>query len=469
MDYELSVFSMAEYNFETMINSMTKAQIKEVIREYNDRFVVNGCKDEELCGWSSLKKSELIDFTLKSVDPDEKKLLFEKFSIDMGKQMIEDAVNLITGEHKTESIQNAASLGGGKGYRIWVKGRAWKHNASVMIKKDEIERFCNCRYGRKGGLCAHQMAIFLMLLVKKALKVEEIPVTIEADWFGPYFKRLEMHAAQRLFKEEPAILLEEDYNIYVNDELITLEWGGKYAGKTTKDLSKMDEDAEEWLAKKVADLVTRKIKVRAGTGEPVRILIDSYDVIGEIMEREKVAKRMLKRLKALKNETLPNDLESLEKWLRAGLKETMEEVDAEPPFDAYDGDESFAFVSYCHKDKAEVYPIIDRLHEEGFNIWYDEGIPISTEWANVIGEKLIGSAIFLSFISQHVNESENTQDEIHLALNEGKTIFSIWLEDCKLPAGIQMRLRRIQGIMRHEMKEDAFYDKLIKEMGRLFD
>jgi len=46
----------------------------------------------------------------------------------------------------------------------------------------------------------------------------------------------------------------------------------------------------------------------------------------------------------------------------------------EKPFPAYKDDEPYIFVSYPHADDEIVYPEIQWLHDQGFNIWYDDGI-----------------------------------------------------------------------------------------------
>ena len=51
-----------------------------------------------------------------------------------------------------------------------------------------------------------------------------------------------------------------------------------------------------------------------------------------------------------------------------------------PPFEAYTGKEPFIFVCYAHKDKELVYPELAWLRDQGFNIWYDEGISPGEEW-----------------------------------------------------------------------------------------
>ena len=52
----------------------------------------------------------------------------------------------------------------------------------------------------------------------------------------------------------------------------------------------------------------------------------------------------------------------------------------ERPFPAYQGDAPYIFVSYAHDDAALVYPEITRLKEQGFNVWYDEGISPGATW-----------------------------------------------------------------------------------------
>ena len=70
------------------------------------------------------------------------------------------------------------------------------------------------------------------------------------------------------------------------------------------------------------------------------------------------------------------------------------------PFEAYDDEEPFLFVSYDHSDKAIVYPIIENLYNSGILIWYDEGIEVSSKWLKIIAEKLNKCHVFLVFISK---------------------------------------------------------------------
>ena len=75
----------------------------------------------------------------------------------------------------------------------------------------------------------------------------------------------------------------------------------------------------------------------------------------------------------------------------------------------------YIFVSYSHKDAASVFPELTRLKEEGFNIWFDEGIEAGAEWREEIGSAILDARIFLYFVSQDAVQSENCRKEVALA------------------------------------------------------
>ena len=54
-------------------------------------------------------------------------------------------------------------------------------------------------------------------------------------------------------------------------------------------------------------------------------------------------------------------------------------------FTPYEGNEKYIFVSYSHSNSDKVAPILEKLNDEGFRIWYDEGIEWGTEWPESIG------------------------------------------------------------------------------------
>ncbi|MFX0023638.1 MAG: toll/interleukin-1 receptor domain-containing protein [Candidatus Hermodarchaeota archaeon] len=449
--------------FKTFLASLTIPKIKEIITKYNQEA---DSKDKKLKGYSGLKKDELVNFINSHLDNSDKSRLYKDLEKNFAEGLLLNAISLISGEHKVERIQSAVVIAGGSGYNVWFSSKYGSHKASLQVIDNTVDRTCNCAIGKNNGLCLHQMAIYLMLIGKKIISSNNLPFNVEKKFFDSIQKRLELTATQSLFKEDPAIMLEGDYKIYINDKFITLEWGGEYAGKTTKDLANEDVGVETWVTKKVVDLVSKVMRTGA-TGKPPKILIDNYNVISKILDNSKHWEKILKKFADLNDPDLPKDEKELENYLKNNLKETTAEMSVEPPFSAYMGNESFIFVSYTHKDKADVYPILQKLHHKGFKIWYDEGIPLSTDWCNTIAEKLMQSSLFLSFISPYVMESDNTQDEIHLAMNEKKPYLAIYLKDTELNPGLKMRIRRVQGILKHEMEEDQFYNKLIDDLNNL--
>ena len=98
----------------------------------------------------------------------------------------------------------------------------------------------------------------------------------------------------------------------------------------------------------------------------------------------------------------------------------MPDVNLQSPFDAYDGENPYVFVSYAHKDAHMVYPEIKALHDSGVRIWFDGGIDPGNEWAEDISKALENAHIFLVFITPVAVESHNVRDEIGMALSEKK-------------------------------------------------
>lgn len=110
------------------------------------------------------------------------------------------------------------------------------------------------------------------------------------------------------------------------------------------------------------------------------------------------------------------------------------------PFHSYSGAEPYLFVSYAHKDEAQVFPMIRALHERLCRIWYDEGIEIGVNWPQTVAERLRDSALVLVFLSKNALASQNCLREIHFSVSQKKTLLVVRLDDSELPAGIGMQV-----------------------------
>ena len=79
----------------------------------------------------------------------------------------------------------------------------------------------------------------------------------------------------------------------------------------------------------------------------------------------------------------------------------------ERPFEAYRGEGSYVFICYAHDDQAVVYAEISWLHEEGVNVWYDEGISPGEEWTEELGQAIAKADRLVFFVTPKSVASRN--------------------------------------------------------------
>ena len=127
----------------------------------------------------------------------------------------------------------------------------------------------------------------------------------------------------------------------------------------------------------------------------------------------------------------------------------------------YNGSEPYIFISYAHKDRDRVLPIIEGLQARGFRVWFDEGIEAGSEWPEYIADRLCDSACVLAFITEAAVASHNCRREINFAIDEKKEMLVVYLEALELSRGMRMQLGTLQAIFRTRFASDsAFLDEL---------
>ena len=89
------------------------------------------------------------------------------------------------------------------------------------------------------------------------------------------------------------------------------------------------------------------------------------------------------------------------------------------PFPAYQGDQPYVFICYAHDDAELIYPELERLRDQGINIWYDEGVSPGAEWEEELAKRIERCAIFLYYVSQRSVESEHCRRELNFAQGRG--------------------------------------------------
>lgn len=133
---------------------------------------------------------------------------------------------------------------------------------------------------------------------------------------------------------------------------------------------------------------------------------------------------------------------------------------------SYQGDENYIFVSYAHKDKDLVYPLIRTMQENGYNVWFDEDITPASEFTEYIAENLLRSAFFIAMITPQYLASHYCRHELNYACNQNKKRLLIYLEKVTLTPGLQMMTTDQQAILKYQYSDTSyFYDKLFHSDG----
>ncbi|MBR7058659.1 MAG: toll/interleukin-1 receptor domain-containing protein, partial [Stomatobaculum sp.] len=101
-------------------------------------------------------------------------------------------------------------------------------------------------------------------------------------------------------------------------------------------------------------------------------------------------------------------------------------------FRPYEGTRPFLFISYAHKQSEAVVDTIRILHEKGYRLWYDEGIPAGSDWPANIAQHMQGCEKVVFFLSERAMESPNCFSEIRTAFRAGKPILVVRLENVEV-------------------------------------
>ena len=320
---------MEETDFTILLRAMFTTDIKGIIKDYNDRCIKEGRKADKIKGYSGYKKDELIDMLCSFFDLDEKKIVYSNIAPDFKKNLVELTIDLITGKDKREKIVDIQKEDDPKGIILEIKGFSWEVEAYVYFsdEKGKFDRDCNCRIGAADGICKHQLAIFLMMLSSKVIKISDIPIKINYPWFSEFENMIKNLSVQTKSKDEADIEWADDYQIFIDGNIIITQWGGSYPGKKTIDASLLDETAEDWITKKVTDKILKRIKVTKVKDDPDLVgypnlpIKDNHDVISKIMSRPKLVKKILNKFKKILEvePDLPTNDADLVKFLKSKI------------------------------------------------------------------------------------------------------------------------------------------------------
>ena len=101
------------------------------------------------------------------------------------------------------------------------------------------------------------------------------------------------------------------------------------------------------------------------------------------------------------------------------------------------------FISYSRINQQFAIRLACELKSAGFCVWMDQfDIPTGSRWDDEIEKALRESQIFLFIMTPASIASENAKDEVGYAIDHGKRILPVLLEECEIP----LRLRRLQYV-----------------------
>ncbi|MBO5556590.1 MAG: toll/interleukin-1 receptor domain-containing protein, partial [Oscillospiraceae bacterium] len=98
-------------------------------------------------------------------------------------------------------------------------------------------------------------------------------------------------------------------------------------------------------------------------------------------------------------------------------------------FKPYEGRKPYLFISYSHRQSEDVVDTIRLLHEGGYRLWYDEGIPAGSDWPDNIARHMEACDGVLFFQSAEALRSPNCLSEIRTARRLNKPIQVVRLDD----------------------------------------
>ena len=139
----------------------------------------------------------------------------------------------------------------------------------------------------------------------------------------------------------------------------------------------------------------------------------------------------------------------------------------------YEGPEPFSFIAYKRTDGDQVYPILKKLQDDGFRMWFDKGILGGTDYMKVLMGQIKKCSSMLAFISHQLSNSEDTINEILNAKELKKKVICIYLEKMTIPSDLPEKLqyKRIQDDQYIEMfnkTEKKFYEELKETLRKSF-
>lgn len=104
-----------------------------------------------------------------------------------------------------------------------------------------------------------------------------------------------------------------------------------------------------------------------------------------------------------------------------------------------DDSSPFIFISYAHKNSDSIRPLIRKMQQDGFTVWFDDNILPGSEWSEEIATHIEQCTLFAAFITQEYMASENCKKELHFAGDQNINRTLICIGNVQLQAGMRLQ------------------------------
>ena len=121
------------------------------------------------------------------------------------------------------------------------------------------------------------------------------------------------------------------------------------------------------------------------------------------------------------------------------------------------------FVSYSHKDRRFVDELVSYLEREGYDVWYDEKLPLARVWKEGLRKAIKRCGVFLAVVTPNSVESEWCRWELYQAALAHQWIVPVWVEPVSAPP---IELKEIQGINCVAMERKQCVENIAKKLKR---
>ncbi len=116
------------------------------------------------------------------------------------------------------------------------------------------------------------------------------------------------------------------------------------------------------------------------------------------------------------------------------------------------------FISYSHKDSDEVMKDIKWMNDNGYRVWYDEGIEFGRDFPDELATAIYNCKQFIVYLSDNSVGSEFVNREISYCMNLKKVPLPIFLTKTELSRRLAFIMSTIQYLERFNYQWDEFCD-----------